>query len=171
MRVYITQNIFSLFLFSCCSYYWGVHYSGVSGRQELTVFEYISQFHLLLRGICSPCQSRGGTFANFPLPGDRAFANPRAITELLTRTRFPIRIITTHRRFYWKKKKTDWLIKNRNKLKRVVKACTRFYACISSLLIKPKLHSEIGAIDVNQRFLVIESNFCWYYLKNILSYL
>ena len=59
----------------------------------------------------------------------------------------------------------------RKKLKRVVKACSRFYACISSLLIKPELHSEIGAIDVNQRFLVIESNFCWYYLKNILSYL
>ena len=34
---------------------------------------------------------------------------------------------------------------------RVIKACSRFYAWISSLLIKPKLHSEIGAIDVNQR--------------------
>ena len=42
----------------------------------------------------------------------------------------------------------------------VVKACSQFYACISSLLIKPELHSEIGAIDVNQRFLAIESNFC-----------
>ena len=29
---------------------------------------------------------------NFALPGGRAFANPRAIPELLTRTRFPIRI-------------------------------------------------------------------------------
>ena len=76
----------------------------------------------------------GGAFANFALPGGRAFANPRAIPELLTRTRFPI--------------------KNRNKLQRVVKACSRFYldVCISSLLIKPELHSEIGAIDVNQRF-------------------
>ena len=27
-----------------------------------------------------------------------------------------------------------------------------------------------GAIDVKQRCLVSESNFCWYYLKNILSY-
>ena len=34
----------------------------------------------------------GGAFANFPLPWDRAFANPRATPELLTRTRFPIRI-------------------------------------------------------------------------------
>ena len=31
----------------------------------------------------------GGAFANFTLPSARAFANP----ELLTRTRFPIRIL------------------------------------------------------------------------------
>ena len=34
----------------------------------------------------------GGASANFALPGDRAFANPQAILELLTRTQFPIRI-------------------------------------------------------------------------------
>ena len=34
----------------------------------------------------------GGTFANFAPPGGRAFAKPRAIPELFTRTRFPIRI-------------------------------------------------------------------------------
>ena len=34
----------------------------------------------------------GGAFANFALPGDQAFANPGAISELLTRTQFPIRI-------------------------------------------------------------------------------
>ena len=60
-----------------------------------------------------------------------------------------------------KKKQIGSSVKDGNKLKRVVKAGSRFYAFISSLLIKPKLlHSEIGAIDVNQRFLVIESNFC-----------
>ena len=63
--------------------------------------------------------------------------------------------------FTGKKKQIGLSVKDRNKLKRVVKAFSRFYACISSLLIKPKLlRSEIGAIDVNQRFLVIESNFC-----------
>ena len=64
-------------------------------------------------------------------------------------------------------KKADWLTKDRNKLKRVVKVCFRFYAGVWSLLIKPELHSEIGAIDVNQRLWGIESNFCSYYLKNI----
>ena len=34
----------------------------------------------------------GGAFANFVLPGGRAFANSGTIPELLTRTRFPIRI-------------------------------------------------------------------------------
>ena len=71
------------------------------------------------------------------------------------------------------KKQIGSSVKDRNKLQRDVKACCRFYmyVCISSLLIKPELHSEIGALDVNQRCLVIESNFCWYYLKNIFSYL
>ena len=34
----------------------------------------------------------GGVFANFALPGGRAFVNPRAISNLLTLTWFPIRI-------------------------------------------------------------------------------
>ena len=59
----------------------------------------ISQFHL--RPAPTPGYGRafarlvspgGGALANFALPGGRAFANPGAIPELLTRTRFPIRI-------------------------------------------------------------------------------
>ena len=49
--------------------------------------------------------------------------------------------------FTGKKKRIGSSVKDRKKLKRVVKVCSRFYACFSSLLIKPKLlHSEIGAI-------------------------
>ena len=33
-----------------------------------------------------------GAFANFALSGGQAFANPGAIPQVLTRTRFPIRI-------------------------------------------------------------------------------
>ena len=47
-------------------------------------------------GYCGPfaclVSPEGGAFANFTLPGRRAFANLRAIPELLTRTQFPIRI-------------------------------------------------------------------------------
>ena len=78
----------------------------------------------LLRGICLPCQS---PLANFALPGGRAFANPRAI------------LLAGYYTEGFTGKKADWLIKDRNKLKRVVKACSRFYACISSLLIKLEL--------------------------------
>ena len=68
----------------------------------------------------------------------------------------------TTQRVLLEKKQIGSSVKDRNKLLSVVKACSRFYmyVCISSLLIKPELSSEIGAIDVNQRFLVIESNFC-----------
>ena len=40
------------------------------------------------------------------------------------------------------KKQIGISVNDRNKLKRVIKARSRFYACISSLLIKPELHSE-----------------------------
>ena len=41
-------------------------------------------------------------------------------------------------------KQVDWLIsQGREKTEEVYEACSRFYACISSLLIKPELHSEI----------------------------
>ena len=49
------------------------------------------------------------------------------------------------RKFYWKNKQICSFVKDGKKLKRFVKACSRFYARISSLLIKPELHSEIGS--------------------------
>ena len=101
----------------------------------------------------------GGAFANFSLPGGRAFANPGAIPELSNTHAVSHQNVTTER-VLLEKKQIGSSVKDRNKLKTVVKACSRFNSCISSLLIKPKLlHNEIGAIDVNQRFLVIESYF------------
>ena len=47
------------------------------------------------------------------------------------------------------------------KLKRFVKACSWFYACISSLLIEPELHSEIGSYRS-------ESTFFGYWIKFLL---
>ena len=113
-------------------------------------------------GIYPPCQSWGWGICKFftargpgicqPWGHSRAFKHARGfLSECNYADGFTGR----------KKKQIGSSVKDRNKLKRVVKACSRFYACISSLLIKPKLlRSEIAAIDVNQRFLVIESNFC-----------
>ena len=43
--------------------------------------------------------------------------------------------------------------------------CMHFFIAYQNYVL-----SETRAIDVNHRFLVIESNFCRYYLKNIFSY-
>ena len=117
----------------------------------------------LLRCICPPLSVLGvGAFANFALPRGRAFANPGAISELWTRTQFRIRIIIiTTQNVLLEKRQIGSPVKDRNKLKRVVKACSRFYEYISSLLFQPRITwRKTGAIDVNQRVLVIESNFC-----------
>ena len=89
----------------------------------------------------------GGAFANFSLPGGRAFANPGAIPELSNTHAVSYQNVTTER-VWLEKKQIGSSVKDRNKLKRVVKACSRFYACISSLLIKPKLHSEIEELSM-----------------------
>ena len=103
----------------------------------------------------------GGAFANFSRPGGRAFANPGGQSRAFKHARGFLSECNYTEGFTGKKKQIGSSVKDRNKLKRVVKVCSRFYACISSLLIKPKLlHSEIGAFDANQCFLVIESNFC-----------
>ena len=81
---------------------------------------------------------------------------PGAYPELSNTRTVSYQNVTTQRGFTGKKQ-IGSSVKNRNKLKRVVKVCSRFYAYISSLLIKPKLlHGKFIAIDVNQRFLVIE---------------
>ena len=122
----------------------------------------------LLRGICPPCQSRGWGICKFCTARGPGICQPPGHSRAFDTHAVSYQNITTQK-VLLEKKQIGSSVKDRNKLKRDVKVCSRFYACISSLLIKPKLlHSEIGAIDVNQRFLVIESNFCWYYLKNIL---
>ena len=97
-----------------------------------------------------------GAFAHLVSPGGGAFANfvlPGGIPELLTRTWFPWILLG---------KKADWLIcQEQEKLKRFVKACSWFYACISSLLIEPELHSEIGSYRR-------ESTFFGYWIKFLL---
>ena len=115
----------------------------------------------LLRGICLPSQSsRGWGIYKFYTARGPGICQPPGHSRAFDTHAVSYQNITTQK-VLLEKKQIGSSVKDRNKLKRVVKACSGFYACISSLLIKPKLlHSEIGAIDVNQRFLVIESNFC-----------
>ena len=62
--------------------------------------------------------------------------------------------------FTEKNKQIGSFVKDGKKLKRIVKACSRFYVCISSLLIKPEFtHSETRELStwINV-FLIIESS-------------
>ena len=110
----------------------------------------------LLRGICPPCHSRGWGIWKFYAARRPGICQPRASD--------------THAVSYQNTELYRRFVKDGKKLKRFVKACSRFYACISSLLIKPELHSETRELStwINV-LLVIESSFSWYYLKNILD--
>ena len=82
----------------------------------------------LLRGICPPCQSRGWDICKF--------CAARKDSS------------------YWKNKhlQIGSFVQDGKKLKRFVKACSQFYACIFSLLKKPELHSEIGSFRRESTF-------------------
>ena len=123
----------------------------------------------LLRGICPPCQSRGWGICKFWAARGRAFAKPGAIPELLTRTRFAIRK-QLHRGFYWQRKQIGSSVKDRKNWRGLWRHVLDFMHAFLHCLSSQNYIAKSGAIDVNQRFLVIESNFCWDYLKNILSY-
>ena len=87
----------------------------------------------------------GGTFANFArCPGAGHWLTPGP-TPNFWHARFPISInITFTEDFTGKTSRLAHLSRTEKKLKRVGNVCSRFYACISSLLIKPELHSEMG---------------------------
>ena len=89
-----------------------------------------------------------GAFSRLFSPGGRVFAKfcafrgpgicpPRRYYRAFDTHAVSYQNITTQRLSL--EKKADWLICQGQV---VVKACSRFYACISSLLIKPELHSE-----------------------------
>ena len=61
--------------------------------------------------------------------------------------------------FTGKESRLAHLSRTGKKLKRVVKACSSFYAFLHCLSSQNYI-AKLGAINVNQHFLVIESNFC-----------
>ena len=83
-----------------------------------------------MRGICLHCQARGPGICQ-PRGQPRAF-DTHAVSYQYNYTED----------FTGKTSTLAHLSRTGKKLKRFVKACSRFYACISSLLIKPELDSE-----------------------------
>ena len=100
-------------------------------------------------GICKFCAARGPGLCQ-PLGHSWAFDTHAVCYHKITTQRILLG------------KKADWLIcQGQEKLKRFVKACSWFYACISLLLIEPELHSEIGRYRR-------ESTFFGYWIKSLL---
>ena len=111
----------------------------------------------LLRGICPPCQCRGWGLFKFCAARGPGICQPWGFFKAFV-TCYQNK--TTQRILL--EKQAYWLIwQGQEKLKRVVKACSRFYACISSLLIKPELHSEIRELStwINILWLINQISF------------
>ena len=86
----------------------------------------------------------GGAFVNFALPGREAFGTPETIPKRLTCTWFPIRILTTQRILLGKH--AHWLIcQGQEKIEEGCKGMFSILCMHTSLLIKPKIHREIGS--------------------------
>ena len=109
----------------------------------------------LLRGICPPCQSRGWGICKFCPARGPGICQPRAFdTHAVS-----YQNITTQRILLGKK--ADWLICQGQE--KIEEGCKGMFLilCISSLLIKPELHSEIGSYRC-------ESTFFGYWIKFLL---
>ena len=94
------------------------------------------------RGICKFCAAQGQAFVN-PGPAPN-FWQARGFLSEYTYTRSLSNLMgswPTQRILM--EKQGDWLICQGER--KIVKACSRFDACISSLLIKPELHNKIGS--------------------------
>ena len=126
----------------------------------------------LLRGICPPCHSRGWGICKSCAARGPGICQPRGQPRAFDTHAVSYRNIHYTEDFTGKKK-TDWLIcQGWEKTDVVCKGmfstfCMHFFIAYHARI---RLRNS-EAIDVNQRFLVIESSFSWYYLKNILSYL
>ena len=114
----------------------------------------------LLRGICPSCQSQEWGICKFCAARGPGICQPRGHSWAFDTQAVSYQKITTQRILLGKK--ADWLIcQGQEKLKRFKKACSWFYACTSSLLIEPELHSEIGSYRR-------ESTFFGYWIKFLL---
>ena len=111
-----------------------------------------------LRGICPPCHSRGWGICKFCTARGPGICQTRGHSQAFDTHAVSYQNTTYTESFTGKKKQIGSSVKDRNKLKRVVKACSRFYACISSSLIKPQLRSEIRSCRC-------ESTFFGYWIK------
>ena len=105
-------------------------------------------------------------FANFALSGGRAFANPGPFPSFWHAHGFLSEYNYTEG---FTGKKADWLICQRQEW--IEEGCKGIFSILCTHFFIASLHRANRSYRCKSTFLVIESNFCWYDLKNILSYL
>ena len=114
----------------------------------------------LLRGICPPCQSVGWGICKFCGTRGPGICQARGHSRAFDTHGVSYQNITTQRVLL--RKKVDWLISQEGgKIEQGFKGMFLIFMhafphCLSS----QNYIAKLGAIDVSQRFLVIESNFC-----------
>ena len=114
----------------------------------------------LLRGICRLFQSRGWGICKFCAARGPGICQPRGHSRAFVTQAVSYQNIT--RQIVLLGKKADSVIcRGQEKIEEAVQACSWFYACISSLLIKPEFHGEIGSYRR-------ESTFFGYWIKILL---
>ena len=155
--VWCLKTIATLVRYTCSTFIWSQYWWYT---RELKVARKVTAVKMSGKCYGPPPPVYCGAFARLVSPGGGAFAKlhyPGA-RHLPTLGLFPSFWHThgflseyniTAQKVLLEEKQIDLSVKDRNKLKRVIKTCSRFYACNSSLLIKPELRSEIGAINVN----------------------
>ena len=103
----------------------------------------------------SPCQSRGRGICKLCFALGPGICQPRGYSQDFGMHTVSYQNITTQRILLEMTNILAQLSRKGRNWRAVVKACSRFYACIFSLLIKPESHGEIVIYhDVNQCFLV-----------------
>ena len=122
----------------------------------------------LLRRICPPCQSRGWGICKFCTARGPGICQPQGHSQAFDTHAGSYQNITTQK-VLLEKKQIGSSVKDRNKLKRVVKACSWLYACISSLFyFKPELHSEIFGYWI--KFLILFEELPFTFIKLFITY-
>ena len=102
----------------------------------------------LLRGICQPCRSWGWGISKVRVVQAPGICQPQAFDAHAVS--YQNNIMTTQRILLGKK--ANWLIcQGQEKIEEGCKGMF-FFVCISSLLIKPELHSKIGSYRCESTF-------------------
>ena len=116
-----------------------------------------------LRGICPPYQSRGWGICKFCAARGPGICQPQGRSRAFDMHAVSYQNITTQKILLGKK--ADWLVcQGQEKIEEGCRGmflilCMHFFIAYQARITRENYIAKSGAIEVNQHFLVIESNF------------